>query len=360
MIYIDASRYNNTAKRTGVENYSCFLINELAKQNLDNITLISPRKIDLPTPQIIIPFPRLWTQVRLSWEVWRNKKIDNLFVPSHLMPVIHPKNTTITIHDVAFKRFPESYGLLSRWYLDWGTKFAVKHAKQIIVPSETTRDDLIKFYKADFGKITVIPLGFKPDDIEITADEIDNALGQHHLNPRHYFLFVGRIESKKNLGVLIKAFEAVRKKHPYLKLVLAGKTGVGGEDIIRPITDKNIIVTGYVSDKAKLILYRHCLAFVFPSKFEGFGLPLLEAMDAHVPIIASDIPTSREIAKNNALFFDPDDDKTLERHMKTITEQKELWGELIRNHDETLQNYSWEKCAERTLEMLRGGSRQNI
>ncbi|MBN2096598.1 glycosyltransferase family 4 protein [Candidatus Peregrinibacteria bacterium] len=353
MIYIDASRYNNTARRTGVENYSCFLISELIRQNPDGITLISPREIDLPVPQVTIPFPRLWTQVRLSWEVWRNKKIDNLFVPSHLMPVIHPKNTTITIHDVAFKRFPESYGVLSRWYLDWGAKFAVKHAKQIIVPSETTRDDLIKFYKADEGKITVIPLGFEPDNTETTADEIDETLGRYHLNPRHYFLFVGRIESKKNLEVLIKAFETVHKRHPYLKLVLAGKKGVGGEEIIGSISNKNIMAIGYISDKAKMILYRHCLAFVFPSLFEGFGLPLLEAMSAHVPIIASKIPTSYEIAKNNALFFDPEDSEMLAQHIKTLVEQKEWWGELIKNHDETLQNYSWKRCAEKTLGALR-------
>lgn len=352
MIYIDASRYNNTDKRTGVENYSYFLINELAKQAPDNITLISPKKINLPVPQIIIPFPRLWTQIRLSLKLLNNKQIDNLFIPSHVMPIIHPKNTTITIHDVAFKRFPNSYGLLSRWYLNWGTKFAVKHAKQIIVPSKTTRDDLIKFYKANSQKISIIPLGFEPDTTEITPDEIDEALGQYHLNPRHYFLFVGRIETKKNLGVLIQAFEEIHKKHPYLKLVLAGKSGVGGNEILKSIQDKSIIVTDYVDDKTKVILYRHCLAFVFPSLFEGFGLPLLEAMSAHVPIITSQIPTSYEIAKDNALFFNPDDNETLIHHMKILAEQKELWGELIKNHDETLKKYSWEKCTKKTLEIL--------
>lgn len=105
MIFIDASRYNNTSQKTGVENYSFFLINELIKLAPEDITLISPRKIDLPVSQIVIPFKRLWTQIRLSWKLFLNKKIDNIFVPSHLMPIIHPKNTTITIHDVAFKRF---------------------------------------------------------------------------------------------------------------------------------------------------------------------------------------------------------------------------------------------------------------
>ncbi|MBI5422061.1 glycosyltransferase family 1 protein, partial [Candidatus Peregrinibacteria bacterium] len=137
MLYVDASRYGNTAQRTGVENYSFHLINAMAKQIPEGLTLIAPQKIGLPVPQITIPFPRLWTQVRLSWECFRNKKIDNLFVPSHVMPIVHPKNTAITIHDVAFRRFPKSYGRLSRWYLEWGTKFAVKHAQRILVPSES-------------------------------------------------------------------------------------------------------------------------------------------------------------------------------------------------------------------------------
>ena len=134
MIYIDASRYSNTGKRTGVENYSYHLINELVKKSGRHITLISPRRIELDVKQIIIPFPRLWTLIRLSWEILTNRKINNLFVPSHVLPLIHPKKTIITIHDVVFKYSPESFGLFSRLYLNWATKFAVKHADRIITP----------------------------------------------------------------------------------------------------------------------------------------------------------------------------------------------------------------------------------
>lgn len=352
MIFIDASRYSNTAHRTGVENYSYFLINELVKQAPEAITLVSPRAIDLPVEQIIIPFPRLWTQVRLSWEVLRNKKINNLFIPSHLMPLIHPKNTIITLHDVAFKRFPEAYGFLSRWYLNWGTRRAVRRARHIIVPSETTKKDLIQFYKADPNKITVIPLGFAPPEITLNETDIENALEEYHLKSRHYFLFVGRIETKKNLVTLIRAFEGIRDKHPHLKLVLAGKLGVGGEAIVKSIKDPNIIITGYLSEKTKWSLMANTLAFVFPSLFEGFGLPLLEAMAAGVPIIASRLRTSYEIAKDNALFFEPKDVQTLARHLKTLAEQKDWWPHLIQNHEATLANYTWERCAEETMKVL--------
>ncbi|MBU0578344.1 glycosyltransferase family 4 protein [Patescibacteria group bacterium] len=353
MLYIDASRYNNTAKRTGVENYSFFLINELVKQNPEDITLIAPKKIPLDVNQITIPFPRLWTQIRLSWEVFRNKKIDQLFVPSHVLPLIHPKKSTITIHDVAFKRFPKSYGRLSRWYLNWGTKYAVKHAKNIIVPSETTKRDLIEFYNAKEDKITVIPLGYSSIYKDSQHGSGYKVLDKYHLQPRHYFLFIGRIESKKNVGVLVKAFSEIQKKHPYIKLVLAGKEGVGSEEILSKIKNKNIILTGYISDVEKQVLLKNCLPFVFPSLFEGFGIPLLEAMDAGVPIIASEIPTSYDIAKNNALFFKLDDTNALAHYLKDLVEKKELWSHLIQNHEETLKNYTWERCAKHVHNLLR-------
>ncbi len=349
MIYIDASRYSNTKHRTGVENYSFYLISELISAHPDDICLISPRKINLDVKQITIPFPRLWTQIRLSLEIWKNRAINNLFVPSHLMPVIHPKNTTITIHDVAFKRFPESYGRLSRWYLNWGTKFAVRHAKKIIVPSETTKQDLIKFYKAKAEKITVIPLGFEAGKQKELPNRL-SPLTAYSLKLKAYFLYIGRIEHKKNIQTLIKAFSAI--KNPDIKLVLAGKPGVGGKEILKKINDDRIVVTGYISDDEKQALLHNALSFVFPSLFEGFGLPLLEAMEANLPIIASKIPSTTEIAGNNALLFKPHDSKTLTHLMEEIIKKESLRTSLIRKYPEILKKYSWKNTAEKTWKTL--------
>lgn len=355
MIYIDASRYSNTEKRTGVENYSFHLINELARLAPKGITLISPRKIDLPVRQIVIPFPRLWTQLRLSWEVRRNKKIDNLFVPSHLLPFIHPDNSTITIHDVAFKHHPESYGRLSRWYLDYGARQAVKGAKRIIVPSDTTKLDLIHLYKANPDKIAVIPLGFSPSDVKVTAAEVKKIMGGWKLDVGNYFLYLGRIEHKKNTDNLIKAFQVFAHYNKKAKLVLAGFPGRGGAEILKnipPSVKKRIVVTGYVDEKTKEVLLKNALCFVFPSRYEGFGLPLLEAMHAGIPIIASQIPTSYEIAKDNALFFETENSSMLAHLMLRVAESESLREEMVRQHKETLKKYSWEECAKKTLKVL--------
>jgi len=355
MIFIDASRYNNTKKRTGVENYSYFLIQHLTKHYSDNLVLISPRAIDLKVEQIVIPFRRLWTHVRLSWEVFRNKAIETLFVPSHVLPLIHPKRSIITIHDVAFKHSPKSYSRKSRWYLNWATRFAVKHAYRIITPSEKTKADLKRYYGCDPSKIRVIPLGFLPSSVSLKAAEQLNILKQHDLEKGKYFLYVGRIEHKKNSDALIKAFIRFSENNKTTKLVMAGFVGHGGEAILKliPAHLKNrIVLPGFISEEEKYSFLHNAMAFVFPSREEGFGIPLLEAMDAKLPIIASKIPTSQEIASNNALFFDVDDVQKLSQLMTQVSEAKKGDDLMTQKHAESLKKYNWDSCAKQVYEVL--------
>lgn len=359
MIYIDASRYSNTEKRTGVENYSYYLINELAKLHPQEIALISPRKIGLPVRQIIIPFPRLWTHLRLSWEIWRRKEIDNLFVPSHVLPLVCPEHSVITIHDVAFKHFPESYSPASRCYLNWATGFAAKRAEKIITPSESTREDLVRFYGADPKKISVIPLGFSAPKIKADSKSTEALFKKYRLKPHEYFLYVGRLEHKKNTDTLVKAFAEYAKGNVNCKLVLAGALGYGGQaivDSIPAILKDRVICPGYVAEAEKYILMTHSLCFVFPSRFEGFGLPLLEALSLGVPVLASDIPSSREVAGEAAYYFDVNSPEALEKAMKKLSSDPELRRHLIIKGRQRAKNYSWNKCAQSVFALLENKS----
>ena len=355
MLYIDTSRFANTGHKTGVENYSHFLITELVKKHADEITLISPRKVKLEAKQIIIPFPRLWTLIRLSWEILRNREIDNLFVPSHVLPLVHPKNSTITIHDVVFKYSPESYGLFSRLYLDWAAKFAVKHAKNIVVPSEATKKDLIKFYRAPTEKIHVIPLGFEAPEIDLKPAEEKQTLKRYHLETGKYFLYIGRIEYKKNTDTLIKAFEKFAEDNKDIRLALVGFPGHGGKRIIEMIPKhlkERIVLTGYLNGLEKEALLRNCLAFVFPSRFEGFGIPLLEAMHAKAPVIASDIPTSREIMGETAWFFEKDNAGKLAEIMLEMNKKMASGKEIEAKYEKILKNYNWGLHAEKIYSII--------
>lgn len=351
MLYIDASRYSNTEKRTGVENYSYFLIRALIKQHPDEITLITPRKIDLDVTQIVIPFPRLWTHLRLSWEIFKNKKIQNLFVPSHVLPLIHAKKSVLTIHDVAFKHSAKSYGWLSRTYLDWSTKFAVKHAWKIIVPSQKTKNDLIEFYACPPKKITVIPLGFEAPEYEIKLSEIKSTLSKFKLRSKGFFLYIGRIEHKKNSDTLLKAFGKFASYNSIVDLCMAGFPGHGGKEILEAIPEtskKRVILPGYISEREKQILLREALCFVFPSREEGFGIPLLEAMNANLPIIASDIPASRELASEVADFFPPENSESLFKLMLKVSQDKKT----KKDYSELLKKYSWDHSAREVYRLL--------
>jgi len=355
MIYIDASRYNNTAQRTGVENYSVNLIDELLKKHADEIALITPQKIDLPVNQKVIPFPRLWTHIRLSTFILKNR-LPNLFVPSHVLPVICPKKSIITIHDVAFKRFPESYAKRSRQYLDWAAKFAAKKASAILTPSVATQQDLMDFYGIEEKRIHITPLGMSPR-VEINKKKTQKIIGNWKLEIGNYFLYLGRLEHKKNTDTLLKAFAQFSEKHPDVPLVLAGFLGRGGQQIVEkmPKSVRNKVVrTDYISEEEKEALMTHALAFIFPSRYEGFGLPILEAMQHNLPIIASNIPSSREILRDNGMFFEVEDSHQLAQQMQALVKHPQKRQLFTKAYPQILEDYSWEKCAEKTWKILSG------
>lgn len=346
MIFIDASRYNNTDRRTGVENYSFHVIGGLVRLAPKQITLISPRRIPLEVPQIIIPLPRLWTQLRLSFEVLKNRALreGTLFIPSHVMPFIAPEKTVITIHDVAWNLFPESYSLASRLYLEWSTRRTVKKAWKILTPSETTKKDLIKLYSADPAKIFVTPLGFEKP---VAATQPAQS--------KKYFISIGRIETKKNIDTIIRAFTTFAAKNPDINLMLIGKPGVGSKEIlflIPPELQNRIIRPGYLSDAEKQGYLEGALAYISASRYEGFGLPLLEAMGAGIPVISSDIPASHEVAQDAALYFETESASSLSDALEKIATDENLRQELIQKGAERVKAFSWDRTAQMTRDCI--------
>ncbi len=355
MIYIDASRYNNTERQTGVENYSFFLLNALARLAPRAFTLISPRSVPLPVAQIVIPLPRLWTQFRLSAEVLINRDLKTLFIPSHVMPVIHPKRTVITLHDAAFRWSPDSYRWASRLYLDWSTGFALKKAMKVITPSWATRADLVHFYHADPAKIEVIPMGFDPP-APLRPEAEAETLRHFGLQKGLYWLYVGRVEWKKNSDTLLRAFAAYSEKHPRIRLALAGSPGHGGREILESIPAgirTRVTVCGYVTELSKQALLKNALGFIYPSRQEGFGLPLLEAMHWHLPLVASDIPSSREVAGQSAFFFPAEKADALAEALDVVMRSPEAVREKAALYGPILEKHTWQRCAEKTLALLR-------
>jgi glycosyltransferase involved in cell wall biosynthesis len=367
VVGIDASRYGHP-EATGVEWYSFHLLNELipllGREHNTEIRLYAPAdfkvSVDLPfnVKKRIIPFPRFWTVLRLSAEMVF-KPVEMLFVPSHTLPMFAPKKSVITIHDVAFKHLKSSYSWFQMRLLDRSTRKAVKKAWKLIVPSEATKRDLVTFYRCDPAKIVVIPHGApEVEPFERWSEaEIKACRELFMMRDRDlYVLYVGRLETKKNLQRLIEAFGRFSVEFAGWKLILAGKRGVGFEEIWKKVMDlkleKSVFAPGYVTEREKSFLLENCRIFAFPSLYEGFGLPVLEAFAHRKPVLTSKTSSLPEVAGNAAYLVNPEKVEELSVGLKRLASDGILVTQLVGREAAQLQKFSWEKAAKETYETL--------
>ena len=372
-IGIDASRYSHETA-TGVEWYSYHITNGLIKQALKQedaeVVLYSPRKFDLPKElehprkirKCIMPMKRFWTLRRLSKEMKQNPP-DVLFVPAHTLPLRRPAYSVVTIHDTAFKYLRSSYSWFQYHHLNWSTKYAVKHASKIVVPSDATKQDLVKFFKCPADKIVVVPHGFKTNR-HIDLSQVSENLKQigwggstHSKNaPNPYIYFVGRMESKKNLARLIEAFARFSESRPEWRLVLAGKRGLGFERILETVRRLNltnkVFMPGYVDEQEKNYLYKNCSIFAFPSLYEGFGFPILEAFTFEKPVLTSHVSSMPEVAGDAAHYCDPFDVTSIERGLEKLADDKAYAEDLVQKGKQRLQKFTWESAVKKTYDVL--------
>jgi len=396
LLLIDASRANNEQK-TGVEWYAYFVIQELKKIAPPEIKVIlytrEPLKGDLAIlppnwEERILRWPprRLWTQIRLSWEMWRMKYVTKeelvLFVPAHVLPLVCPKKVITTIHDLGGLRFPAGYSWFERWYARFATRFALKRAV-ILTPSEFVKEDLRNYGD---GKITVVPNGYDNvlfRQIENQA-EIQAVLKKYNIH-QPYFLSISRLEEKKNTVGIVEAFGIFmeRFRHDIARersdrsnlihegdcfaslavssdesnftmtetyaLILLGKPGYGYDKVQKTIEHSkfknDIILPGWVETADVPYLMAGAIAFIFPSFYEGFGIPILEAMACGVPVITSNRSALPEVAGNAALLVNPYKPGEIAEAMKQLVSSPGLRQELIKRGLERVKGYSWEKTA---------------
>jgi len=361
LIGIDASR-SNVKQRTGTEYYSYEIVKNLIKNDEVNFRLYSKTPLEYigkakNIENKVMSFPKLWSQLRLSYEIMKNPP-DVLFEPAHTIPIYHGKKTVVTLHDVGFKYFPGLYTPLERIYHNWCMGFSLKHATKIIAISEATKKDLIKIYHADPNKISVIYHGYDKNKFypltkaAVTSEKIQS------LKP--YIYFIGRLEAKKNLVNLVRAYGILRKNKKIThKLVFAGRPGYQYEQIkgeIEKLPDgvkQDVVELGYVPDEEMGELMRNASVFAFPSNFEGFGMPLVEAMASKVPVVASDTTSIPEILGDAGLMSDPKDYQKMAENLKKVILDEKLRDNLTARGLERAKTFSWEDAAKKTLEVIK-------
>lgn len=358
-IAIDASR--STVKRsTGTEHYAYQLIKHLIGLNDQ---LPEPNQLDLyfreavdetlfpkspHVQQMEISQKRLWTHLGFAKALWPSRP-DICFVPAHTLPFIFPGKACVTVHDLGYKHFPEAHPFQQRLYLDLTTRFSAKRAQVVLVDSEATAQDLVHFYGIDERKMRLVYPG-----VEIHQKSPLDAIGlrQKYGLPARYFLFLGTLQPRKNIERLLQAFDRFQKEagSESVGLVLAGAKGwLYDEKWAEGIP--NITFTGYVDEVDKGLLYQEAEAFVFPSLYEGFGFPVLEAMHCRTPVISSQTSSLPELVGEAGLLVDPLNIEAMAAAMQAIL-KPEIRAPLIQKGLEQVRLFTWEAAAKRCLEAL--------
>ena len=364
LIGIDASRAVS-ARPTGTEIYSQRLIEAL-------LALDSPHRFRLylrSTPPAgafpgadlrVIPFPRLWTHLRLSWEMTRRPP-DALFVPAHVLPLAHPRASLVTVHDLGYLHFPETHPWQQRLYLDLSTRWNARTAAHLLADSQATKADLVTRYNTPPEKITVVYPGRDETLTPVRNPATIEAVKARYGITGDYFLYLGTLQPRKNLSRLITAF-ATRK--PGTVLVLAGKRGWLYKDLLAQVhrlslegpalsgAEGRVLFPGYVPDEDKAALLSGALAFAFPSLYEGFGLPVLEAQACGCPVITSTTSSLPEVTGDTALLVDPSDTAAIAARMQQIASDPALRETLTERGFTNVHRFSWAACAQSVLSVI--------
>jgi glycosyltransferase involved in cell wall biosynthesis len=310
----------------------------------------------------VLPGDRMWMQTAFAKALF-DLRPDRVFIPLQAVPVATPEGTEIiaTVHDLAFRHFPKTFPTASRAKLNLLLGVTVRKAARIIAVSEATKRDLIKFFPdLPASKIQVIYHGINTDFFarEQEKSDRDFLLAHYGLTPGSYALYVGAIQPRKNLIRLVSAFESAKLRHPDMKLVVVGEKAWLSDNIIdrmkQSVFADDIIRTGKVPFRELPIWYQNARLFAFPSLYEGFGLPVLEAFAAGTPALLGNLSSLPEVGGDAALYVNPTDESDIAEKLCLLWEDDSLRDDLRRKGLERVQLFSWDRCAKETLDCIRG------
>lgn len=367
IVGIDANEANVETK-VGISEYAFQLLTEFNKMQPHGITFEVYVK-DMPRDDMPEESDRwhyrsfgpkkLWTQWRLPLDLYTHQpQPDIFFTPSHYAPRFSPVPTVISIMDLSYLRFPELFNPHDLYQLKNWTKYSVRKAKAVLTISQATKDDIINQYDIAEEQVHVIYPGIKTALVPVHHKmSMDETRKKYSIGDK-YILFVGTLQPRKNIERLIEAFAKIvaEKKHTELQLVIVGKKGWLFEPILAApekygVSDK-VKFLDYVPDSALPALYQNALCYVLPSLYEGFGLPVLEAMKYDCPVITSNISSLPEAGGDAALYIDPTDVSNISETIKKVIENDKLQKEMIAKGRNQVAKFSWEKAAKETLNIL--------
>jgi glycosyltransferase involved in cell wall biosynthesis len=364
VIYIDVS--SAVHAKAGIGRYAESLARALVEQQPGRIALFYNRGRDTRTPAGLELVPA--QTVRAGYKPWRmavwvghlvglgfNRLVPGaqLFhATEHLLPPLRGVPTVLTVHDMIFRLFPEHQRRLNYWYLNATMPLYCRRADAIITVSESSKRDIVAHYGLDPAKVTVIYEAASPEFAPGPPAAVEEARRRYGL-PERFLIHVGTIEPRKNLSRLVEALQRLRDRGLAVPLVVVGGKGWLYDDFFRRLEALEVRdavhFPGYVPAADLPLLYSAATAAVTPSVYEGFGLPVLEAMACGTPVLSSNAASLPEMGGAAARYFDPYDVEAMAEAIGTVWTDGELRSEMRRQGLQQAARFSWERAARETL-----------
>ena len=360
--------------RSGIPIYIEEILKQFSKIDSKNkYILYSTRKVDIKeklSENIIIKdeerrFGSFWMYLKLP-KILKEDNIDVFWGTQHLLPMRnkYTKNIkfVLTIHDLAIKKLKTVGSFKNTIIQKLFVKRSLKSANRIIAISEATKKDIIELYKIKEEKISVVYNGtnLKENNYDLTVEQENEIQEKFNIKDTPYIFFLSTIEPRKNVETLIKAYEQIREKGEIIKLILAGGLGWKYEGVLE-LREKSkyrddIYLPGYISKEEKTYLFKNAKCFVYPSLYEGFGLPILEAMINKQIVVTANNSSLPEVGGEAAFYYD----ETLNyqnlgnKIIEVLNLSEEKRNKKIEEGLIQAKRFTWEKCAKKTLDIIGG------
>lgn len=357
------------ANRAGAGNYIFNLVQALAKIDQDNqyVVFAKPEhiaefSIDQPNFHLLAvhivqrrPLRLLWEQFVLP-ELVQRYQVEVLHSPHYTTPIFNSSHSVVTVCDMTFFLYPKMHGIMKRVFFQQMMQISSKRADRIIAISESTGKDLLHLLGVTPDKIHTVLLAaddnFRPIGDCVKVGKICRRYG---LQPGEFFLYVGTLEPRKNVPALLHAYKDLLDSGIQERLVIVGKKGWMFENIFATMQilglENKVIFTGYVPDEDLPYLYNGARLFVYPSLYEGFGLPVLEAMACGTPVVTSNVSSMPEIVGDAGLLVNPHEHSQLAQAIECLIMDDDLHQSLKERGLERAAQFSWEKTAQETLKI---------
>jgi glycosyltransferase involved in cell wall biosynthesis len=353
-------------RMSGVGYYTARLMESLADGagagTLERLVVLSNRRVPVPAGPRVAVYPRRRCGVRSIWMqlllpgILRELRPDLVHFTNYLAPLASRVPYVVSFHDMTLSLFPEHHTLKKRLLTSSLIPLVARRARLILTPSESTRRDVVRLLRVDPPRVRVIPYAAAPS-FRRAGEGPERLTARFGLKPP-YFLYVGTLEPRKNLVRALRAFaRAFPEAGGGQRFVLVGERGWKYRETLReasrPELAGRVLFLGYVEEELLPLLYSHATALVYPSLYEGFGLPVVEAMACGTPVLTSRNSSLAEVAADAALLVDPGDEAALAHGLRALAQDEALHARLAESGRSRARDFSWERTGRETVAAYR-------